>query len=88
LRPSGYEFNNWFWMDSVVAKYQLHTVSICLIVSTVSGSPVSIFLFAARHDSIPITVFRARTLSIAVRKIPEPSPATTGPVCAALPEFF
>jgi hypothetical protein len=41
LRPLGYEFNTWFWTDSVIAKNQSHTVSMCLIISTVSGSPVS-----------------------------------------------
>ena len=43
LRPLGYEFNTWFWLDSVIAKNQSHTVSIYLMVSTVSGSPVSNF---------------------------------------------
>src|ERR1035438_1043340 len=30
-RPLGYEFNTWFWLDSVIAKNQSHTVSIYLI---------------------------------------------------------
>jgi integrase len=56
LRPLGYEFNTWFSMDSVIAKNQSHTVSMYLIVSTVSGSPVSNLLALSvcrRHDSIP-----------------------------------
>lgn len=56
LRPLGYEFNTWFWLDSVIAKNQSHTVSIYLMVSTVSGSPVSNLLalsVCSRHDSIP-----------------------------------
>jgi hypothetical protein len=40
-RPLGYEFNTWFWVDSLLRKNQLHTVAKYLIVSTVSGSPVS-----------------------------------------------
>jgi hypothetical protein len=41
FRPLGYEFNTWFWIDGVIAKNQSHTVSMCLIISTVSGSLVS-----------------------------------------------
>jgi len=40
-RPLGYEFNTWFWMDSAIAKNQSDTVSMCWIISIVSGSPVS-----------------------------------------------
>ena len=55
LRPLGYEFNTWFWVDNVTAKNQSHTVSMHLIVSTVSGSSVSNLLalsVCSRHDSI------------------------------------
>jgi hypothetical protein len=41
LPPLGYEFNNWLWMDSLVAKNQSHTVSMCWMISIVPGSPVS-----------------------------------------------
>jgi hypothetical protein len=30
-----YEFNTWFWMDGAIGKNQSHTVSMCVIVSTV-----------------------------------------------------
>src|SRR5436305_5433340 len=41
LRPLGYEFNSWFWMDTVIAKNQSHRVSIYWVISIVPGSPVS-----------------------------------------------
>src|ERR1700680_1883838 len=40
-RPLGYEFNSWFWMDSVIAKNQSHTVSMWWLISIVPGCLVS-----------------------------------------------
>src|SRR5260370_34642357 len=77
LRSLGYELNTWFWMDRVVAKNQSHTVSMYLIISTVSGSPVSNLLALLRSQPTrlnPIIAVRApgrfKTLAHQVSGLP------------------
>jgi hypothetical protein len=60
LRPLGYEFNSWLWMDSVIAKYQSHTVSMYWIVSIVPGSPVSNLLAFLRPSPPRLIPLRRR----------------------------
>ncbi len=50
LRPLGYEFNTWSWMDTFAPNGQQHTSTMYWLVLTVSASRVSnlLALFAAR----------------------------------------
>jgi hypothetical protein len=50
LRPLGYEFNMWFWMDTVIAKNQSDTVAMCWIISIVPRCLVSNLLALSQHD--------------------------------------
>jgi hypothetical protein len=78
LRPLGYEFNTWFWMDSPNADNQQDAVRCYLMFSGVSGSLVSNLLAfwgaAADTAKYAIAAFRAPgRLPPPVRPISAPS---------------
>jgi len=87
LRPLGYEFNAWLWMDNAVARNQSHTLSMCWIVSTLSGSLVSNLLAFFVPQQTPHdhnSAFRAQAVLTSVCQILAPWPAITTPFWAPL----
>jgi hypothetical protein len=80
VRPLGYEFNTWFWMDNAVARNQSHTLSTYRMVSTLSESLVSNLLAFFVPQQTPHdhnSAFRAQAVLTSVCQILAPWPATT-----------